>query len=91
MRSNGGPFIDMGKLLRAFLKDPLLKKSWRVTQLEKKTATNNDWTANRTLSFERTSTQTGAVKQCQVQQMPTVSHIPCSCETLAASDSGNLG
>jgi hypothetical protein len=58
--------MDTGKLLRAFLKDPLLKRSWRVTQPKKKTATNNDGTANRTLSFERTSTQTGACKQSRV-------------------------
>jgi hypothetical protein len=66
MMSIGSPFIDTDKLLRAFLKDPLLKTSWRLTQPEKKTATNNDGTANRTLSFERTSTQIGTGKRSKV-------------------------
>ena len=57
----GSPFMDKSKL-RAFLKDPLLKKLETYLP-EYKPPMNNDRTANRTLSFERTSTQTDTGKQ----------------------------
>jgi len=53
--------MDKSKL-RAFLKDPLLKKLETYLP-EYKPPMNNDRTANRTLSFERTSTQTDTGKQ----------------------------
>jgi hypothetical protein len=52
--------MDKGRLI-AFLKDPLLK-SWEITQLEQKPATNNKEAINRTLSFKRTSIYRGAGK-----------------------------
>jgi len=51
MGSIGSPFVDKGKL-RTFLKDPLLKELGTTKSAQKSTY-NNDWAANRTLSFIR--------------------------------------
>jgi len=45
--------MDPGKL-RAFLKDPLLKKRWEIAQLEQKPAKNSDGAAYRALQFKGT-------------------------------------
>jgi hypothetical protein len=45
--------MDKGRL-RAFLKDPLLKRGGEITQLELKPGNSNDRTFNRIHSFKRT-------------------------------------
>jgi hypothetical protein len=71
-------------MLRALLKDPLLKEKENCSE---QIPTNNDRVANRTLSFTRTFVYREAGKQpavSQMQQAPeTASHILCNCQALA--------
>jgi hypothetical protein len=46
------PFVDNARL-RVSLKDPLIKELG-TTKFAQKLTNNNDWAANRTLSFIRT-------------------------------------
>jgi hypothetical protein len=51
MRNIGSPYVDKG-MLRAFLKDPVLKEL-EIIQIEQKSAKNNDVAASRAPSFKR--------------------------------------
>jgi hypothetical protein len=51
MMNIGSPYVDKGRL-RSFFKEIFCKKSWRIAQCKQKPAKNNDWVANRTLSFK---------------------------------------